>query len=294
MLIVGTIAFDTVTTATTKRRKSLGGSAVYAGLAASHFTRASLLSAVGGDFTQTHGRVFAGRFIDTKGIIHQYGEKTMRWMARYSANGEKRVTEFLDLGAVKSFAPKLSAANGREKTILLCNLDPKIQQGVLRQASTRQLVGLDTMDYWIANQCKELLRVARQADIFFLNESEARQFTGSHNIPEAVARILKSMRGRNDTVVIKRGSKGAVMFQGRRSLHLPAVVVPRPTDPTGAGDSFAGAFMGALESAGLADWTALCRAARLANATASFCVQSFGPAGLLRLTPEKITSRAGT
>jgi sugar/nucleoside kinase (ribokinase family) len=289
LLIVGTVAFDAVETPHGKVGRMLGGAATYSAVAASYFAPVRLVSVVGEDFTHREHAVFRGRPIDTGGLERAPG-RSFFWSGRYTADMNDRVTLDTQLNVLAEFDPKLPEHYRDSPFVFLSNLQPKVQHGVLRQMRRKpRLVALDTMNYWIEGALAELRAVLRRVHVLLINDAEARQLSGRHNLLDAAERI-HAMGPR--VVVIKRGEHGAILVRGRRVFSVPGMPLRRVFDPTGAGDSFAGGFLGVLAASARLDEVALRRAMIYGSVMGSFAVEKFGLERLRRLTRKEIRARA--
>lgn len=289
LLVVGSVAFDAVETPYGKVDRMLGGAATYFSVAASFFTRVRLVGVVGDDFTPRDRAIFRGRRIDAAGLEQMPG-KTFFWAGRYSDNLNERATLATELNVFARFNPKLPPAYRDSPYIFLANIDPTLQRSVLSQVTRRpKLVALDTMNYWIERTPAELRQILRQTQVLMINDSETRQLSNEHNLLRAARHIFK-MGPR--TLVIKLGEHGAMMVHNNSVFCVPAFPLEEVHDPTGAGDSFAGGFMGYLASAKSANDMALRRAMVYGSVLGSFAVERFGLERLRILTRREITARA--
>ena len=289
VLVVGSVAFDALETPYGKVDRTLGGAATYFSLAASFFTPVRLVAVVGEDFTAAHFRVFRGRRIDTTGLERAPG-KTFFWAGRYNANLNGRTTLATDLNVFASFQPKLPASYRDSPFIFLANIDPTLQLSVLQQTRRRpKLVALDTMNYWIDRTPSELQKTLKHVEVLLVNDDEARQLTGEYNLLRAAVRIFRMGPG---TIVIKRGEHGALMIHRRFVFSVPGYPLEQVHDPTGAGDAFAGGFMGYLASVGRLGEHSLRRAMVYGSVLGSFTVERFGVDRLRTLTRREIEARA--
>ncbi|HUK52599.1 MAG TPA: PfkB family carbohydrate kinase [Candidatus Binatia bacterium] len=289
LLIVGTVAFDAVETPHGKVGRMLGGAATYSAVAASFFAPVRLLSVVGEDFTHRDHAVFRGRPIDTRGLERAKG-RSFFWSGRYTPDMNDRVTLETQLNVLAEFDPRLPEHYRDSPFVFLSNLQPSVQHGVLRQMRRKpRLVALDTMNYWIEGALSDLRVVLRRVQVLLINDAEARQLSGRHNLLEAAERI-QAMGPR--ALVIKRGEHGAILVRGRRIFSVPGMPLRRVFDPTGAGDSFAGGFLGVLAASGRLDESALRRAMIYGSVMGSFAVEKFGLERLRRLTRKQIRERA--
>ncbi|MDM7915263.1 MAG: PfkB family carbohydrate kinase [Candidatus Eisenbacteria bacterium] len=287
ILVVGSVAFDTIHTSSASRDDCLGGSASYFSLAASLFAPVRVVAVVGEDFTEEHTAAFRGRRIDLAGLQVLPG-RTFRWEGRYGIDMNDRTTLATELNVFEAFHPVLPELYRRSEAVFLGNIDPLLQEEVLDQLSSPWLLAMDTMNYWITHRRSELLRVLRRVQLFLLNDAEARQLTGSENILKAAEGIR--MMGPS-VVVIKRGEFGAIARTERGWFSLPAYPVEGLKDPTGAGDSFAGGMIGRLCQEGSLEEPALRRAIASGTAVASFSVEEFGVDGVTRATEAELRSR---
>jgi sugar/nucleoside kinase (ribokinase family) len=289
LLVVGSVAFDAIETTRGKVDRTLGGAATYFALAASHFAPVRLVGVVGDDFTKKEERVFHGRRIDITGLEHAPG-KTFFWAGRYSANLNERTTLATELNVFAAFQPKLPPAYLDSPFIFLANIDPMLQKSVLQQVRrTPKLVALDTMNYWIERTPAELRAILKHTQILMINDDEARQLTGEHNLLRAARHVFK-LGPR--TLVIKRGEHGALMVHNRFIFSVPGFPLEEVHDPTGAGDSFAGGFMGYLAGAGRVTDASLRNAMVYGSVLGSFAVEKFGVDRLRTLKRAEIHARA--
>ena len=289
LLVVGSVAFDAIETPFGKVDRTLGGAASYFALAASHFTPVRVVAIVGDDFSARDEAVFRGRRIDLTGVEHVSG-KTFFWAGRYSQNMNERTTLATELNVFANFRPTLPGAYCDSSFIFLGNIDPTLQRSVLQQVNGKpKVVGLDTMNYWIERTPEELRETLKHTHILMINDDETRQLTGEHNLMRAARHIFK-MGPR--TLVIKRGEHGALMVHDKFLFSVPGYPLEEVHDPTGAGDSFAGGFMGALASAGRINHQTLRRAMVYGSVLGSFAVERFGVERLSHLTRREIHARA--
>jgi sugar/nucleoside kinase (ribokinase family) len=286
---VGSVAFDAVESPYGKVDLMVGGAATYFAVAASFFTRVSIVAIVGDDFTEKDEAIFRGRHIDTEGLERAAG-KTFFWAGRYSENLNERVTLATDLNVFAEFKPRLPEKYRSSKYVFLANIAPDLQRSVLHQVKRKpRLVALDTMNYWIERTNTELLETLRHVDILMINDSETRELSNEHNLLRAAKHIFKMGPS---TLVVKRGEHGAMMVDKNGVFCVPAFPLEEPHDPTGAGDSFAGGFMGYLASAGQKSDAALRRAMVYGSVLGSFAVEKFGLDRLRTLKRGEIHARA--
>jgi len=289
LLVVGSVAFDAIETPHGSVDRTLGGAASYFALAASYFTRVRLVGVVGDDFQKHDQLTFSNRRIDLEGLEKATG-KTFFWAGRYSLNMNERTTLATELNVFASFNPKLPESYRDSPYVFLANIDPTLQRSVLHQTRRRpKLVALDTMNYWIERTPTELRETLKHTQILMINDDETRQITGEHNLLRAAKHIFKMGP---TTLVIKRGEHGALMVHNRFFFSVPAFPLEEVHDPTGAGDSFAGGFMGYLASAGKVNDETLKRAMVYGSVLGSFAVERFGVDRLRTLTRREIELRA--
>ncbi len=288
LLVVGSVAFDAIETPFGRVERTVGGAATYFSLAASFFTRVNLVGVVGDDFTVKHEEVFRGRSVDLAGLERAQG-KTFFWSGKYHENLNDRTTLATDLNVFAEFRPKLPESFRKSDYIFLANIDPTLQRSVLDQVTGKpRLVALDTMNYWIEGTPDELKKTLKQTQVLMINDSETRQLSNEHNLLRAAEAIFKMGP---KTLVIKRGEHGAMMVHGDSVFCVPAYPLDEIHDPTGAGDSFAGGFMGYLASAGKINANSLRLAMVYGSVLGSFAVEKFGLERLLKLKRREITDR---
>jgi sugar/nucleoside kinase (ribokinase family) len=287
ILVVGSVALDSVKTSSGKRDDVLGGAATYASIAASYFTEVSMVAVIGEDFPEEHVSFLMRKGIDTSGLERQSG-KTFRWKGEYGFDFNTRTTLDTQLNVFADFSPKLTAAHRSQEFLFLGNIDPDLQRSVLEQMKRPKLVACDTMNYWIQNTRSALLKTLAMIDLLIINDEEARQLADQPNLIRAAQYIL-TMGPK--VLVIKRGECGALLFNSGNIFSAPAYPVEDVVDPTGAGDSFAGGLMGYLAAFRSWDDAALRRAVAFGSVMASFNVMDFGPQRLGELTFTEIQSR---
>ena len=289
LLVVGSVAFDAIETPHGKVGRTLGGAATYFAMAASYFTPVRVVGIVGDDFTEEDEAAFHGRRIELTGLEHAPG-KTFFWSGRYGQNMNERTTLATDLNVFAKFNPTLPPSYRNSSFVFLGNIDPVLQRSVLKQVRTKpKVVGLDTMNYWITGTPEELRETLKQTHILMINDEETRQLSGERNLLHAAKRIFEMGPS---TLVIKRGEHGALMVHKEFLFHAPAFPLEEVHDPTGAGDSFAGGFMGYLAGMGRVNEQALRRAMIYGSVLGSFAVERFGVERLTHLTRREITARA--
>jgi sugar/nucleoside kinase (ribokinase family) len=287
ILVVGSVAFDVLKTPTKQADRVLGGAATYFALSASFFTQVNVVAVVGDDFTEDDRRIFEGRSVDISGLETSPG-KTFRWGGEYSQDLTQRTTLFTDLGVFESFQPTIPEHFRRSSLVFLANIHPTLQVDVMKQVSSPKLIGADTMNYWIDRTPGELREMLSKIDVLVINDEEARQLGGEHNLVKAAGRI-RAMGP--STLVVKRGEYGVLCF--RESERFATVSFPLETvvDPTGAGDSFAGGFMGYLATRERLDDQAVRQAIIFGSVLGSFSVEDLGTARLAQLTREEVYQR---
>jgi len=289
LLVVGSVAFDALESPYGKVARTVGGAATYFAVAASFFAPVSLVAVVGEDFTAEDEAIFRGRHIDTEGLERAAG-KTFFWAGRYSENLNERATLATDLNVFAGFKPRLPEKYRSSKYVFLANIAPDLQRDVLKQVKVRpKLAALDTMNYWIERTPSELQETLRHVDILMINDSETRQLSSEHNLLRAAKHIFSMGPS---TLVVKRGEYGAMMVDKRGVFCVPAFPLEEPHDPTGAGDSFAGGFMGYLAGAKDLSDSTLRRAMVYGSVLGSFTVERFGLDRLRVLKRSEIHARA--
>ncbi len=295
LVVVGSIAFDAVKTPFGERDRMLGGAAVHFSLAASFFTDVRVVGPVGDDFGEAEYAVLRERGVNTDDVEHVAGGETFFWRAHYEHDLNVAHTDETLLGVFADFEPKLSPASAGAETVFLANIQPDLQRAVREQCQAAALVGLDSMNLWIDTARDSLLRTIAGVDIVLLNDAEVRMLTDEPNLLVAARQIME-MGPR--AVVAKRGEYGAALITSEGFFALPAYPLETVMDPTGAGDSFAGGFLGYLASqdGGAAegdDDGALRRAMTYGSVLASFNVEGFGTERVRELTDEEIHARFG-
>lgn len=290
VLVVGSVAFDSIETPFGARKEVVGGAATYFALAASYFTSVSVVGAVGEDFGPEHIAILDRREIDLRGLTRMDGA-TFRWAGRYSYDLNTRDTLDTRLGVFEKFNPSLGEEHRTPDYLFLGNIDPEIQLSVVRQVKRPRLVGCDTMNFWIEGKLEALKRTLAEVDLLVINDSEARELAHEANLVKAAA-VIRAMGPK--TLIVKRGEFGAASFGASSPFAVPALLLDSVLDPTGAGDSFAGGMIGYLASvAGDGPITGIMmrRAIAMGSVMASFTVQSFGVEGLLDLSTAQIDGR---
>jgi sugar/nucleoside kinase (ribokinase family) len=287
LLVVGSVALDSVETPFGKHDDVLGGSAAYFSTAASLFSPVQLVAVVGQDFPEEHVNFLKGRNIDLSGLVRAPG-KTFRWKGRYTYQLNEAQTLETQLNVFESFMPELPEAFRQSEYVFLGNIDPVLQSRVLDQVKRPKLVCADTMNFWIRGKRAELLKTLSRVDMLFVNDAEARELSGEANIIKAAKAIQKLGPTR---VAIKRGEYGAMLFDGDTIFALPAMPLAEVFDPTGAGDSFAGGFLGYLAREQATDARTLRQALAIGTVVASFTVEKFSLDRLRTLTTTEVSTR---
>ncbi len=287
VLVVGSVAFDAIKTAYGQRDKLLAGAATYFALAASYFTQVGVVAVVGDDFTDSEMRVFRERGVSTVGIERAPG-KSFFWSGEYSADFTSRTTLDTQLNVFATFQPQIPDIYKDYRYLMLGNIHPELQSHVQSQMPTAGLVACDTMNFWISGSLPALKKTLEGVNILLINDEEARQLTGDHNLLRA-ARAIHKMGPQ--MLVIKRGEHGASLYRDGKVFCAPAYPLDEVVDPTGAGDSFAGGFMGSLAGCEQAGEKEMRRAMIYGSVMGSFCVEQFGTERLQSLSREEIDAR---
>ena len=287
VLTVGSVAFDSIRTPFGEVSRVVGGAATFFSIAASFFSDVRLVAVVGEDFGERHMQVFGGRRIDLEGLQRVPGD-TFRWKGEYKLDLNARETIYTHLNVFEDFSPRVPERFRSTPVVFLANIHPALQLEVLDQIESPRFVALDTMNYWIDGTPAELGQVLRRVDAVVINDEEARQLSGKANLVKA-AREIRAMGPRR--VIIKRGEHGVLMTRGDDFFAAPGLPLEEVCDPTGAGDTFAGGFVGYLAAADDLSDDAVTRAAICGSAMASLSVEDFGLGRLLSLTEEDIRAR---
>lgn len=289
VLVVGSVAYDTVTTPFGRQESILGGSASYFSLSASNFTMVRLVGVVGQDFKQEHIDLLKTHNIDHSGLEVTDG-KTFHWVGEYQGDMNAAITHETHLNVLATFQPKVPEHFATTPYVFLANIHPSLQQEVLEQVARPKLVAMDTMNFWISSAPEELRKTMSMVDLIVINDGEAKMLTGIDNLAKA-AREIHSLGPRY--VVIKRGEYGALMLSREGFFWAPAYPLERVVDPTGAGDTFAGGLMGYLAGQDDVSEATLRRAMYYGSVMASFTVQEFSVNGLTGLSRASIDERYG-
>lgn len=288
LVIVGTLAFDTIETPTERRERIVGGSGTYASLAASYFTQPGIVSAVGGDFPQQVIDLLHERKVDTQGLTIDPEGKTFFWAGRYGEDPNQRTTLQTEVNILAAYRPELPEAYRKADILFLGNIDPEQQEELLPQAENTKLVAMDTIQLWIDIKREALIRTLKDVDVFFANDEEVRLVTGEKNLITACRRLLEMGPS---LVVAKKGEHGAILYGKDLIFGILARPCERVVDPTGAGDSFAGGFLGYLDKIGSLDPDDFRRAAVYGSVMASFVIEDFGIERLRSISDEDIAER---
>ena len=288
VLIVGSMALDSVKTPTGEVKDTLGGAADYSGVAASFFSPVQLVGVVGDDFPPEHLEFLRSRGIDLAGVQTVAGGKTFRWAGYYDFDLNVAHTLDTQLNVFADFQPVLPDAYKKAQYVFLANIDPTLQLEVLSQVEAPTLTVCDTMNFWIEGKRPALLEVLKRVDIAFMNDAEARQLTGQTSVIKA-AKALQALGPK--TVIIKKGEHGALLFSGDQHFAAPSYPLEEIADPTGAGDSFAGGFIGYVASQGDVGVATLKKAVVYGSVLASFNVEDFSLNRMRTLTQADIAAR---
>lgn len=294
ILAVGSIAFDTIATPSGRVENALGGSATYFSMAASYFADVRVLAVVGDDFTAEHEKILKARGVDIRGIDHAKG-KTFRWGGHYSDNLDQAKTDFTELNVFDQFQPRVPPEYLDSQFLFLGNIHPNLQAAVRLELDNARLTGGDTMNYWIQRTPRELAETLKLVNVLLINDSEAKMLAGDKSLPRAARKVLAMGP---QALVIKHGEYGATIFFregafgiGSHPFRAPALPIEEVKDPTGAGDSFAGGFMGYIASQGQLTREVLKRALFYGGVMGSFAVERFGTERLQSLGREEIEAR---
>jgi sugar/nucleoside kinase (ribokinase family) len=294
IVVVGSVAFDTITSPSGHADNALGGAATYFSLAASYFTKVRMVAVVGDDFSAENEKVFTSRGIDTRGIERAAG-KTFRWGGHYTDNLNEAKTDFTELNVFERFQPRIPHEYLDSNFLFLANIHPSLQAAVRLELNRVQLTGGDTMNFWIQRTPQELAETLRLVNILLINDTEAKMLANEANLPRAARKVLTMGP---QALVLKHGEYGATIFfrdgafgVGRHPFRAPALPIEEVKDPTGAGDSFAGGFMGYLASQGEVNREVLKRALFYGGVMGSFAVERFGTERLQSLTRDEIDAR---
>jgi sugar/nucleoside kinase (ribokinase family) len=290
LLTVGSVAFDAIETPFGKTEKIIGGAGTYIAIASSYFqTNQQLVSVVGEDFPQDTLDDLKIRGVDLKGLQIKAGEKTFFWSGKYHNDMNSRDTLVTELNVLENFDPIIPESYQGTHFLMLGNLSPTVQRQVIERLLQRpKLIAMDTMNFWMDIAWDELMKTLRLVDVLIINDEEARQLTKEYSLVKAANKI-KSMGPK--ILIIKKGEHGALLFYGEKVFFAPALPLEDVFDPTGAGDTFAGGFIGYLSTVEEINFENLKRAIIVGSAMASFCVEKFGTERLMTLTDREIEAR---
>ncbi len=287
LIIVGSLALDTIEAPAGSVSEVPGGSTSYCSIAASYFTHPNIVGVVGNDFPESVLSLFKDHHVNLEGLVIEEG-KTFRWGGRYAENFDDRTTLFTELNVFETFNPTLPASYKNATYVLLANIHPGLQHHVLDQLETESFVVLDTMNLWIDTALDELLTLIKRVDMLVINDEEANMLTQERNYGRA-ARKLQAMGP--DWVVIKKGQHGALLFHGEQVFSVPGLVLDEVKDPTGAGDSFVGGLIGYLDQSKDHSFDNMKLAVVFGSMLASFCVEDFSVDGITYLEESDLEER---
>lgn len=290
LVIIGTVAFDAIETPFGKTDKIVGGAATFASLAASYlYNNIKIIGVVGDDFGKENIKKLSVRGINTEGLQIKKGEKSFFWSGKYHNDMNSRDTLVTELNVLENFDPIVPESYQDCEYLLLGNLTPSVQSTTLNRLKNKpKLVVLDTMNFWMDVALNDLLKVLKQVDVLTINDEEARQLSGEYSLVKAADKIL-TMGPKY--LIIKKGEHGALLFGENQIFSAPALPLAEVFDPTGAGDTFAGGFIGYLAKVGTINFNNMKNAVVFGSALASFCVEKFGTEKIEQLTQEKIADR---
>lgn len=290
LIIIGTVAFDAIETPFGKTDKIVGGAATYASLAAAYFyNKTKIVAVVGDDFKKEDIETLNTHGVDTEGLQIKAGEKSFFWSGKYHNDMNSRDTLVTELNVLENFDPIIPESYQDCEYLMLGNLTPQIQQTVIKRLKNRpKLIVLDTMNFWMDIMMDDLLATIKMVDVLTINDSEARQLSGEYSLVKAANKIL-TMGPKY--LIIKKGEHGALLFHEDKIFSAPALPLADVFDPTGAGDTFAGGFIGYLAQVGTVNFNNMKNALIYGSALASFCVEKFGTERLLELDKKAIAER---
>ena len=290
LVIIGSVAFDAIETPFGKTDKIVGGAATFASLAASYFyDRVKIVAVVGDDFPKEDIAYFKSQHIDTTGLQIKQGERSFFWSGKYHNDMNSRDTLITELNVLADFDPIIPDSYQDCEYLLLGNLTPKVQQTVIKRLYNRpKLIVLDTMNFWMDIALDDLLQTLKSIDVLTINDAEARQLSGEYSLVKAAGKILQMGP---KYLIIKKGEHGALLFGEGKIFSAPALPLADVFDPTGAGDTFAGGFIGYLAQSGEISFDRMKNGIIIGSVLASFCVEKFGTEKLKNLTQEEIKAR---
>src|ERR1700748_646045 len=290
LLVIGTVAFDAIETPFGKTDKIVGGAATFASLAASYFyDKTKIVAVVGDDFPQSFINQFNHHHINTEGLQIKKGEKSFFWSGKYHNDMNSRDTLVTELNVLADFDPIIPESYQDCEYLMLGNLTPQVQQTVIKRLRNRpKLIVMDTMNFWMDIAMEDLLETIKLIDVLTINDAEARQLSGEYSLVKAARKIL-TMGPKY--LIIKKGEHGALLFSGDLIFSAPALPLAEVFDPTGAGDTFAGGFIGYMAKVGTINFNNMKNAIIFGSALASFCVEKFGTEKIRNLTEQEIAAR---
>jgi sugar/nucleoside kinase (ribokinase family) len=290
LLIIGTVAFDAIETPFGKTDKIVGGAATYASLAASYFyKKTKIVAVVGDDFLQEDIEIFKNHGVAIEGLQIKAGEKSFFWSGKYHNDMNSRDTLATDLNVLADFDPIIPESYQDCEYLLLGNLTPQVQQTVINRLNKRpKLVVMDTMNFWMDIAMDDLLQTIKMVDVLTINDAEARQLSGEYSLVKAAHKILNMGP---KYLIIKKGEHGALLFHEDKIFSAPALPLAEVFDPTGAGDSFAGGFIGYMAQVGTVNFNNMKNAIIFGSALASFCVEKFGTEKIKNLSQAEVAAR---
>jgi sugar/nucleoside kinase (ribokinase family) len=290
LVVIGSVAFDAIETPFGKTDKIVGGAATYASLAASYFyDKIKIVGVVGDDFPQADIEEFHNHHIDTEGLQIKKGEKSFFWSGKYHNDMNSRDTLITELNVLGDFDPIIPESYQDCEYLMLGNLTPQVQQTVIKRLKNRpKLIVMDTMNFWMDIAMDDLLETIKLIDVLTINDAEARQLSGEYSLVKAARKILQMGP---KYLIIKKGEHGALLFSGDQIFSAPALPLADVFDPTGAGDTFAGGFIGYMAKVGTINFNNMKNAIIFGSALASFCVEEFGTEKIKNLTQEEVAAR---
>lgn len=290
LLVIGTVAFDAIETPFGKTDKIVGGSATYVALSASYFTKnTNLVAVVGEDFTESNVNMIQRHGVNTEGLQIKQGEKSFFWSGKYHNDMNSRDTLVTELNVLESFDPIIPDSYQNCEYLMLGNLAPQVQRTVIERLTKRpKLIVMDTMNFWMDIALEELKKTIALVDVLSINDEEARQLSGEYSLVKAAKKIM-AMGPK--TLIIKKGEHGALLFNEKEVFYAPALPLEDVFDPTGAGDTFAGGFIGYLAKTDDISFENMKRAIIHGSAMASYCVEKFGTDKIIGLTEKEVSER---
>jgi len=290
LLVIGTVAFDAIETPFGKTDKIVGGAATYASLAASYFyDKSKIVAVVGDDFPESEIADLNNHGIDTEGLQIKKGQKSFFWSGKYHNDMNSRDTLVTELNVLADFDPIIPESYQDCEYLMLGNLTPQVQQTVIKRLKNRpKLIVMDTMNFWMDIAMDDLLETIKQIDVLTINDAEARQLSGEYSLVKAARKIL-TMGPKY--LIIKKGEHGALLFHEDKIFSAPALPLAEVFDPTGAGDTFAGGFIGYMAKVGTVNFNNMKNAIIFGSALASFCVEKFGTEKIKNLTDAEVSAR---